>query len=63
MRWLGLIWTVAAWWFLLSVISAPVFLLIRNARARSRRLFRDNPSAVLATLKADTTNSHIYDGA
>lgn len=61
MRWLGYAWTFAAWWFLASVAAAPVFLLVRRLRARSKRLFVERPNAVLATLKADTTNDHIWD--
>lgn len=61
MRWLGYAWTFAAWWFLASVAAAPVFLLVRRLRARSKRLFVDQPTARVRALHQDTTNDHIYD--
>lgn len=44
MRWVGYFWTAAAWWFLTSVVSAPLFLLVRRLRARSKRLFVTGPT-------------------
>lgn len=44
MRWLGIAWNIAAGWFLVSVIAAPFFLVIRKARARGKRLFVDLPA-------------------
>jgi hypothetical protein len=61
MRWLGIAWNIAAIWFLLSVVSAPFFLVIRKSRARGRRLFRDLPNERIDHLKPVTDNSHIWD--
>lgn len=44
MRWLGYAWTFASWYFLASVVSAPIFLLVRRLRARSKRLFVTGPT-------------------
>ena len=61
MRWLGIAWTVAAWYFLASVAAAPFFLTVRKARARGKRLFATEPAARVDALKHDTTHSHIWD--
>jgi hypothetical protein len=58
---IGLAWTIAAWWFIASVFAAPVFLAIRKARARGKRLFADEPTARVRALKSNTTNDHIWD--
>ena len=60
-QYLGLAWTIAAWWFLLSVVSAPFFLLIRAARARGKRKFATEPKKRVDSLKSDTTNAYIFD--
>lgn len=52
MRWIGYFWTAAAWWFIASVVSAPVFLVIRKARARSKRLFATEPTERVRALHA-----------
>lgn len=58
---LGFIWTLVAAFFVLSVVAAPVFLLIRKARARGKRLFVDEPTARVRALHRDTSGEHIYD--
>ncbi len=63
MRWLGYAWNVVAIFFVLSVASASLIGLVRKARARGRRLFRDEPLARVHALKSSITNDHIYDGA
>ena len=55
---MGLLWTIAAWWLIASVVSAPFFLLIRKARARSQRLFVDEPTARVHQLRQYTGNDH-----
>lgn len=62
-HWLGYAWDAVAIWFVLSVASAPVFLLVRKARARSRRLFVDGPTGRIKALSADTRIDHKWDGA
>lgn len=52
MRWIGYLWTAASWWFLASVISAPFFLAIRKARARSKRLYVTEPTNRVRALHA-----------
>jgi hypothetical protein len=59
----GLAWDLAAWFLVLSAASAGVIGLVCKARARGRRLFRDEPLARVHALRRDTTNDHIYDGA
>ncbi len=59
MRWLGYAWDVAAWFFLLSAASASLIGLVRKARARGRRLFRDEPLARVHALKSNA--SHAYE--
>lgn len=54
---LGLAWTIAAWWLIASVISAPVFLIVRKVRARSKRLFVDQPTNRVRALHAVADHS------
>lgn len=61
MRWLGYAWEAATWWFLLSVVSAPGFLLVHAARARGRRLFRDLPNERVDHLAAAPDIDHRWD--
>jgi hypothetical protein len=58
---LGLVWTVAAWYFLASILAAPFFLLIRWARARSKRLFVDGPTKRSKALRPVLTDDHYWD--
>ena len=60
---MGLLWTIAAWWFLASVVSAPFFLLIRKARARGQRLFVEEPTARVHQLRHHAGADHYQDGA
>ena len=39
----GLIWDISAWFFIASVVAAPVVVVVRKARARGKRLFVDEP--------------------
>ena len=61
MRWLGYAWDLAAWFFLLSVASASLIGLVRKARARGRRLFRDLPMQRLQGMHPDTRIDHRQD--
>jgi hypothetical protein len=61
MRWLGYAWDLAAWGFLLSVASASLIGLVRKARARSKRLFRDLPMQRLQGMHPDTRIDHRWD--
>jgi hypothetical protein len=61
MRWLGYIWDAGAWFFLLSIVSAGVIQLVRKCKARGRRLFVDEPNAVLRSLHPDTRIDHRWD--
>jgi len=61
MRWLGYAWDLAAWFFLLSVASASLIGLVRKARARGRRLFRDEPLARVHALKSNATHAYEQD--
>jgi hypothetical protein len=61
MRWLGYAWNISAVFFLLSVAAAPFFLLVRKARARGRRKFRDEPLARVRALHQDTSHLHEMD--
>ena len=61
MRWLGIAWNIAAIWFLLSVVSAPFFVIIRSARARGRRLFRDLPNERIDHLATAPVLDHSQD--
>ena len=58
---IGLAWTIAAWWFIASVFGAPVFLAIRKARARGKRLFADEPTARVRALKSNTSHQYEQD--
>lgn len=40
----GLIWDIAAWFLIVSVVAAPFVALVRRCRARSKRLFVDLPA-------------------
>jgi hypothetical protein len=53
---LAVLWEVSAVAFLVLVI-----LTIRKARARGKRLFRDQPTERVRALHQDTTNDHIWD--
>ena len=61
MRVLGIAWNVAAVFFLLSAAAAPFVVLVRKARARGKRLFRDLPNERLRGLHADTRQDHRWD--
>lgn len=61
LTWIGYFWTAAALWFLASVVSAPVFLLVRGLRARSKRLFVDEPVARIRAKTADIRIDHRWD--
>lgn len=51
------LWEIGAVTFLVLVI-----LTIRKARARGKRLFRDEPTARIKALSADTRMDHKWDG-
>lgn len=53
---LAALWELAAVGFIVLAI-----LGVRKARARGKRLFRDEPLARVRALKSDTTNDHIWD--
>ncbi len=55
----GFIWDLLVWLFLLSIASASLIGLVRKARARGRRLFRDEPLARVHALKSNA--SHAYE--
>ena len=57
MRWLGYTWDAVAWFFLLSVAAAPVVAIIRKARARGKRKFRDEPLARVLQLHPTADHS------
>lgn len=61
MRWLGYAWDAAAWFFILSVVSAGVIRLIRKARARGKRLFADEPTARVRALHQVIGDQHYWD--
>jgi hypothetical protein len=58
---LSLSWDLAAFWFLASVVGVPVFLLVRRARARGKRLFVDGPTKRSKALQQIYTNDHYWD--
>ena len=57
----GFIWDLLVWLFLLSIASASLIGLVRKARARGRRLFRDLPMQRLQGLHPDTRIDHRQD--
>ena len=57
----GLIWDICVWLFLASFVAAPFVALVQRARARGRRLFRDQPNEVLRQLHPDTRMDHSQD--
>ena len=57
---LGFLWTVAAAFFVLSMLIAAVGLPWWRRHERAQQQATDNQ---LRLLKADTTNDHIWDGA
>ena len=61
MRWLGIAWNIVAIWFLLSVFCAPFFLVIRQARARGRRLFVELPAERLGPKPPEHYIDHRWD--
>jgi len=61
MRWIGYAWDAAAWFFILSVVAAPLVAVIKKARARGRRKFRDEPLARVRALHPDTAHLHEMD--
>jgi hypothetical protein len=54
-------WTAAAIFFLISVASASLIGLVRKARARGKRLFRDEPLARVHALKSNATHAYEQD--
>ena len=54
-------WTLAAWFLFASILAAPFVALVQRARARGRRLFRDQPNEVLRQLHPDTRLDHRQD--
>jgi len=50
-------WVAAAWAFIIAAFGGG--LLIRKARARGKRLFRDEPTARVKSLHQD--NSHLHE--
>ena len=53
---IGIAWNIAAVWFLLSVAAAPFVVLVRKARDRGKRKFRDEPLKRLNALRPDPHN-------
>jgi hypothetical protein len=58
MRWLGYAWDAAAWFFLLSVASAPFVALVVKCKARGKRKFVDLP---MQRLGPPPTRPHVVD--
>ena len=58
---IGIAWNVAAIFFLLSAAAAPFVVLVRKARARGKRLFRDEPLKRLRGLHPDAREDHRWD--
>ena len=54
-------WQFAAFFLLASVVAAPFVALVQRARARGRRIFRDQPNEVLRQLHPDTRMDHSQD--
>lgn len=54
----NLAWIAGAWLFLAAVVVG-----VRRGRARSQRLFVDEPARVLSTLSHDRTHLHEMDSA
>jgi hypothetical protein len=52
-------WVALAWG--LIILTFGGMLLIRKARARGRRLFRDEPTARVKALHQDTSHLHEQD--
>lgn len=63
MRWLGYAWDAAAWVLILSVVAAPLVAVIKKARARGRRKFRDEPLARVRQLHQYTASDHFTDAS
>lgn len=53
---IGALWVTGSGVFLVGVV-----LTVRKAKARGKRLFVDQPNAVLAQLKHDRSHSHEQD--
>ena len=49
----GIVWTATALFFVASIASALVIAVVRKARARSLRLFRDLPNRRLGVPTSD----------
>lgn len=58
MRWLGIAWTAAVWWFLLSVFVFPVLYVRWKKREKRDAAETDR---TLRLLKSDTTHLHEMD--
>jgi hypothetical protein len=54
-------WQFAAFFLLASVVAAPFVALWQRCRARSQRLFVDQPNEVLRQLHPDTRIDHRWD--
>jgi hypothetical protein len=54
-------WTLFAVFFVISVFAAPAVVVVQRCRARGKRLFRDEPTARLQGLHADTRMDHRWD--
>lgn len=53
-------WVALSWAFVIAVFGGA--LLIRKARDRGKRLFRDEPLARVRSLTSDHTHAHEMDG-
>jgi hypothetical protein len=53
-------WVALSWAFIIAAFGGG--LLIRKARARGKRLFRDEPLARVRSLATDHSHAHEYDG-
>ena len=58
---IGLLWTIAAWWFIASLVIGPIVALIQKARARGQRLFVDEPTARVHQLRRAVGDDHYWD--
>lgn len=58
---IGLAWTLAAWFLILSAFAAPLVALVVKCKARGKRKFRDEPLARVYALHQDTTHAHEMD--
>lgn len=60
-RVIQILWEAAALFLIASIISAPVIVVVRKARARGKRLFADQPDQRARSLHQDTTHLHETD--